>query len=120
MSFNQELVDFSKSTGVELDTVVRKIALELYDGFTEKTPVDTGRAKGNWNLSVNRINTSVNWSATQKQNVSIKKGDGVKIIYISNSLPYIFALENGSSDQSPKGMVKVTVGGIRAGITNVI
>jgi hypothetical protein len=116
MSFDKDLVNFSKRTGVELDKTVRKIALELYDGITAKTPVDTGRAKGNWNMSVGKKNTKVNVMAKGKQGVSLKKGDGEKPIYITNSLPYINTLENGSSKQASAGMVDITVNEVRASL----
>ncbi len=116
MSFDKDLVNFSKRTGVELDKTVRKIALELYDGITAKTPVDTGRAKGNWNLSAGKKNTKVNVMAKGKQGVSLKKGDGEKPIYITNSLPYIYALEHGHSQKASAGMVAITVNEVRVSL----
>jgi hypothetical protein len=115
-SFGKDLKRFSKRTDLELDTVIRKVALELYDGITAKTPVDTGRAKGNWNLSVGKKNTKVNVMAKGKKGVSLKKGDGEKPIYITNSLPYINTLENGSSKQASAGMVDITVNEVRASL----
>ncbi len=122
MSFDKDLVNFSKRTGVELDKTVRKIALELYDGVTKKTPVDTGRAKGNWNMSVGRKDISVNNSATSTpQGQSAKrpiliKGAGEKPIYITNSLPYIYALEHGHSQKASAGMVAITVNEVRVSL----
>ena len=44
-SFNADLKKFAKATDLELETVVRKVAFDVYKGITQKTPVDTGRAK---------------------------------------------------------------------------
>ena len=44
VSFNADLQRFADKTGVKLDLVVRKVALDIYEKVTVKTPVDTGRA----------------------------------------------------------------------------
>jgi hypothetical protein len=122
-SFGKELKAFSKRTDVKLDVTVRKVALALFDGITEKNPVDTGRAKGNWNLSVGKMDQSVNDNATSTslgrpgKAPNMKKGDGDKVIWITNSLPYINALEHGHSrKQAPRGMVSLTVNEVRASL----
>ncbi len=119
-SFNADLKKFGRLMGLELDTVVRKIALDAHDRVTEKTPVDTGRARGNWNMGAGKIDRSVDEGATQAQQPSLQKGEGEKPIYITNNLPYINALEKGSSAQAPSGMVAVTMSELEAGIKNVM
>lgn len=122
-SFSADLNAFSKRTGVDLEVAVRKVALEIFDGVTKKTPVDTGRAKGNWNFSVNSINESVDEEAKSTgqgrpaKSPNIQKGDGLKQIYITNSLDYIYALEHGYSGKAPKGMLAITVNEIRASLS---
>lgn len=111
-SFDSDIKKFAKKAGLEVDTVVRKVTLQAWNGVTRKTPVDTGRAKGNWNMAEGSMNTTVNKGATQVQ--TYKKFSGKKDIYITNSLPYIMALEKGSSQQAPKGMVDVTMNEIRS------
>ena len=117
------------SEGIEtsVDEITRKIALIAYDGITKKTPVDTGRARGNWNFSVGNADTTVSSegfgkstgshvnsptppSSPKAPKITLKKGDGLEDIYITNNLPYIKRLEDGHhSKQAPKGMVKVTL-----------
>jgi hypothetical protein len=129
MSFESDIQRFSKVTGIEIDKVVRTLAIKAFSMVTEKTPVDTGRARANWNLSVGKINVSVDSPKGYKKSTgkyrgsssppsdpkipvpNIKKGDGFNPIYITNSLPYIFELEEGThrSTQAPRGMVKVTI-----------
>ena len=121
-SFSADLNAFSKRTGVDLEVVVRKVALEIFDGVTEKTPVDTGRAKGNWNMSVGSMDTSIDDSATSTakgqpaKTPSINFTGGIRPVYITNSLPYIYALEYGHSQQAPKGMLSITLNEIRGSL----
>ncbi len=106
-TFNMDLNRLAKDLGLETDKVVRKVTLQLWNGITLKTPVDTGRARGNWNLTEGSADTSVNEGATSVQAYS--EPTGKKSVYITNSLPYIQALEKGSSKQAPKGMVELTM-----------
>ena len=106
--FNVNLNKFVKKIGIEAEVAVRKIAFDVLRGVTKKTPVDTGRARANWNLGYQSINTKITSDTTFKL-VEPPKGSGNKVIYITNSLPYISALENGSSQKAPKGMVMITL-----------
>tara|TARA_R110000744_G_scaffold66907_6_gene136694 strand:- start:320 stop:682 length:363 start_codon:yes stop_codon:yes gene_type:complete len=119
VSFAGDLQKFAKSTNLEIETVVRKVAFDIYKGITQKTPVDTGRAKANWNIGLGAIDYTI-----RKENKFIavppRKGTGKKPIFITNSLPYINALENGSSTQAPNGMVNLTMLDAQRSIRNAI
>jgi len=121
-SFGAELNAFSKKTGVEANIAVRKVALQIFDGVTAMTPVDTGRAKGNWNLSISHMDTSTDDNASSTSQgrpakaPSLRTYSGLRDIYITNSLPYIFALEHGHSGKAPHGMLSVTVNEIRSSL----
>jgi len=119
MSFVGDLQKFSKATGVEIETVVRKVAFDVYKGITQKTPVDTGRAKANWMMGYGNVNYTITKN-TSFTPISPPKGSGKNVIYITNSLPYINSLENGSSTQAPNGMVNLTMLDIQRSIRNVI
>jgi len=111
-SFDADIKKFAKKAGLEVDKVVRSVVLHAYRGVTLKTPVDTGRARANWNISEGEMNTSVNKNATQIQ--PFRKPTGKRDVYITNSLPYIMLLEKGSSKQAPQGMVDITMNEIRS------
>tara|TARA_R110000744_G_scaffold318020_1_gene424568 strand:+ start:645 stop:1031 length:387 start_codon:yes stop_codon:yes gene_type:complete len=119
-NFNDDLEKFIVATGVTVDKGVRTIAMRLYNGITQMTPVDTGRAKGNWNMGIGQPDLSINEGARQKQNFNLKIGDGLKTIYITNNLPYINTLEYGNANRQPVGMVKITMNNIKVEIANVI
>jgi hypothetical protein len=114
MSFDSDLNRFIERTGIEADIAIRKIVFDGYKMVTKKTPVDTGRARANWNVSVGSIDRGVNEEARSTKTPMLRKGDGLKTTYIVNSLPYIHALETGSSTQAPNGMVTVTVNELRS------
>ena len=84
-NFNDDLQKFIVATGVTVDKGVRTIAMRLYNGITQMTPVDTGRAKGNWNMGIGQPDLSIDEGARQKQNFNLKIGDGLKTIYITNN-----------------------------------
>lgn len=92
------------------------IALEALRRIVLKTPVDTGRARGNWQPSINQPIESVVDTTDLSGNQTISNGSatilGLKdfgTIFISNNLPYILKLENGSSQQAANGMVALTL-----------
>ena len=85
---------------------------ELGRRIMRRTPVDTGRARANWNASIGAPdtttteNTSFMSALSNLQSVSagfdLFKGQE---FWISNGLPYIQPLENGHSAQAPKGFM---------------
>lgn len=119
-TFKMDLSKFAKHLDVEVEKVVRKISFEIYNGITQKTPVDTGRAKANWNIGFQNPNLKVDMKKTTFTPVSIPKGKGKHAIFITNNLPYIAMLENGSSKQAPTGMVAITMNDVKNRINRVI
>ena len=117
--FNADLKKFANAMGLETEVVVRKIAFEVLKGVVQKTPVDTGRAKANWNLGFGQINNRITENTTFRL-ITPPKGSGKRIIYITNHLPYINFLEQGSSKQAPQGMVDLTMLDIERSIRRVI
>ena len=132
--FNKALVRETKQlTETYLSLFMRKLAFDILRGVMEKTPVDTGRARGSWRLTVGRAS---DWQGLKK-GPDDKKPDGAEIvpiqgsggdakvierasaalaamrpyqtIWITNNVPYILRLENGWSDQAPNGMVTLTL-----------
>jgi hypothetical protein len=108
-----DIKKLAKQMDLSVDITTRKIALALFDGITQKTPVDTGRAKGNWNMNTAKPSQSVNLKAKTVQNPSLNKGDGLKDIWIVNNLDYIGVLENGYRQRAPVGMVALSVAEIK-------
>lgn len=102
----------------EIEAVIQTIGMSALRGVVLKTPVDTGRARGNW-IATRTSPTSQTFKKTDKSGTAtIAKGEAVISAYdhskhtqivIQNNLPYINRLENGWSKQFANGMVAVTL-----------
>ena len=113
--FADQLRSFSRSTGVKLDKVVRKVVIDMTSEIVAMTPVDTGHARSNYFWGNQRVSEADPTSSTNGASSiyrayefsrSVKAGG---VCYITNNLPYIMKLEYGSSKQAPAGMARITV-----------
>lgn len=123
MSWSIPIERLAERAGLKLDTVTRKVTLDLFTSVVQKSPVDTGRFKGNWNfgttpnLSVSAtINAARGLSEAQKA-LGIPAGG---VVYLSNGLPYARRLEYGYSQQAPAGMVRLSVREFRQFVARAI
>lgn len=115
-SFALDIGRFVAKANGNIDLVTRKIALDLFTRVIRRTPVDTGRARGNWMSSVSTMvlqeTGAIDKSggnAISKAASTVQGAKGGDVIYLTNTLPYILRLEEGSSTQAPNGMVALTV-----------
>lgn len=106
--------------------IMRRTALDALTRIVLKTPVDTGRARGNWFVQIGGAGDMVTETTDKAGGPTIALGDAVigsyrqrddlPVISIYNNLPYINRLEHGWSKQAPNGMVSVTVAELTAGL----
>ena len=92
-----DLTEYAKKKNVEIKKVRKAYAFALYSSIVKKTPVDTGRARGNWNVSVGQPDTTVSEKKLKQPMAKSSMPDvnGDESIFISNNLPYITTLEYG-------------------------
>ena len=111
--WTMDLNKYCKDKEVELKDVRKTYAFALYSSIVKKTPVDTGRARGNWNISVGHDDTlpKENTVPQFKSVEEVPKVEGDESIYISNNLPYITKLEYGGYPKQPKGGKGKTING---------
>ena len=120
--FKANFAKLLAKAGAKAEIVVRKMALELQTSMVERSPVDTGRFKGNWQCGVSAVNTQVADKEDKTPLGSFGPDDSVlrtdttlkgwkagQTIFLSNSLPYSRKLEYGHSKQAAQGMVRLTV-----------
>lgn len=119
MSFSKDLKTFAINFGEVTDKVFRGTSIAMSTSVIEKTPVKTGRARGNWFATFGAPSTKVSTRVSTDQSLTAEKdaesvalaGVAGQTFYLTNNLPYIQRLENGWSDQArnPNGMVEITV-----------
>lgn len=103
-------------------SVMRKaeeVTQRVYDGVTARSPVFTGQFRASWNISQGVPNLStIDFGGEKGSPIGLKRQIAkatteVPIFYVSNGKPYGQKLENGSSNQAPLGVVRVTLAGIQ-------
>lgn len=107
------------------DRLTRKVALAVDAAVVIATPVDTGRARSNWQVSLgeaasgtreafsegkDRSTESANTQAALEEGKAvISEYKGGTDIHITNNLPYIGRLNEGWSAQAPSAFVEKAV-----------
>jgi len=137
MSFASDMAKFAENAGNSIENTMQAIGFQLFDAIIKDTPVDEGRARGNWQASINapilkdtdKKDKTGNKTSTEMYSVS-KKFKAGTVFYITNNLPYIWSLEyggygrgdgatnkttrDGYSIQAPYGMVRKNVARIQS------
>jgi len=93
-----------------LSLVMRRVGLDLLDRIIRRTPVDTGRARGNWQVSLGspaggvlETNDKGGQDARRRGKAVLDayaasaaaSGNPFTVIWLSNNLPYVVVLEEG-------------------------
>ena len=120
--FDKEVRQFAKDVpDKHLVPLHKKLHFEALNGIIYRTPVDTGRARGNWQTTIGSPaedevdGVDTDGAATVERGMSALAGLGpFTVSYIANNLAYILPLEEGHSSQHPAGMVAVTVEEMKA------
>ncbi len=110
--FVLDLSKFQELTAEELRRVQKKVAFDGLWKVTQKTPVDTGRARANWTLAAEEPDETIlpeGHYAQPNAPGSLENLGLFGMVWLNNQLPYAPELEDGSSKQAPAGMVKVSV-----------
>jgi hypothetical protein len=113
--FALDIKRFVDKANGNIDLVVRKVSLDLFSRVIIKSPVDTGRFRGNWQVAIGSVppgvlevfdkTGQVAISKVTAETLNLKAGD---VIYLINNLPYARPLEYGHSKQAPAGMVRTS------------
>ncbi|MEX2444502.1 MAG: hypothetical protein WD492_12915 [Alkalispirochaeta sp.] len=115
MSFALDLQRFADTTQRRMSVIPRKVALELFRRVVMRTPIDEGRARGNWQAGVGtppagETDSKGGSAAIEQIAAEVESWDAESIaIYLVNNVPYIVPLEDGHSGQAPQGMVKISL-----------
>lgn len=131
MSFTVDLSQFVRKTNDRLESTVKRIVAGVAESVIEMSPVGDasywkspppkgylgGRFRGNWDYGFNSVSGAQFETIDPSGSASLGRIMGGlsgrpavgNVHYITNSLPYAKALEDGWSRQAPQGMVGLTV-----------
>lgn len=126
--FTLAIEQFAAKAKERADQVVRQVSLEVATRVIARSPVDTGRFRANWRIAVGGPATG-QLEAFDKSDEGqdtanrlageLPRGVAGQRVYLTNNLPYAWALETGHSKQAPIGMVAITVLEFNAIVDNV-
>ena len=123
-SFSLSMDKWINKLDINLNTFSKKVVLEIDQRVSKRSPVKTGRFKGNWMLGVDGVPTTFDknkfdrnkhleiGSTVAERLLQIPKEAAGHVYYLVNNLPYAKKLEDGSSAQTnnqPGGIVHLTV-----------
>lgn len=123
--FQAELRDYIARLPVEVVVPFqKKMTLLGFAGVVKKSPVLTGRFRGNWQVGIGQSASVPELSTldagTQGSSPSVFRElaalqelsslQPYDATYVANALPYAERLESGYSKQAPGGMVSLTIG----------
>lgn len=128
MSWGDQVSEANKRVVQRVSAIHRALILKAFSEVIKLTPVDTGRAKGNWQVTIGQPATG---TVDIEDKTPLKQISGTKeteiknqtkniqldeTAWLSNNLPYIEFLEYGRGDsgesgskQAPRGMLRVVV-----------
>lgn len=118
--FNTSLESASKKIKGDLEKFYKQVCLEVLKRIVLRTPVDSGRARGNWQLEIGRSAVGVLdvvGSAGEMGDDAIGRGvtklsdiPPFSLVHITNNLSYIYYLEyDKRSKQFPEGFLEITL-----------
>lgn len=114
--FAQQVRAFTEDAKEKTALAVKRIALEMFERVILRSPVDTGRFRGNWQVGIGNIPAGTLRLDDKSGRATISKAQAAALrlepgqtITLVNNLPYGPRLENGWSKQAPAGMVALTV-----------
>lgn len=111
MSNQSEFDDAAEWLQDEVDYDTQELAMLVMEECVTRSPVDTGRFRGNWIASINKEtdrerdvlgNTSPIPLARAVIKRAMKSGKNVDEIWIQNNLPYAGVIDDGLYPNPPK------------------
>ena len=127
LSFTVQCQQFAEKLNVNVSTVIRRCAAQLYSDIVTRWPVDTGYSRRNWQVSADPPPTDVIGTPPRKvhgKTIGVEEplyppsGANTQIptmppetmkIWLVNNVVYAEALENGHSKQAPYGCVRIVI-----------
>lgn len=117
MSFALNIGKLVKKYNGNIDKAVRTTGLELVRRIVLKTPVDQGRLRANWQVTIGSPASGTIDATDKHGQATIQAAMGAiqqatgNVMWITNNLPYArrIEFEGHSSVKAPAGMVRVSI-----------
>jgi len=127
-AFNRALTEAATKVNGDMADFYNTVVLEVFRRFDRRTPVDTGLAQWNWQLTVGAPAQGIlPLSAGGVSVAAVMERESTKLdgippfsnLFITNNVEYISFLEYvRRSAQHPEGMVEVTLTEMRKWLVN--
>lgn len=113
-SFGRKMRVTGATVADNATALVRKVALAVDAELVYSTPVDTGRARSNWQVEIDSpakgtVDPVGAAEALARAEAKVQESKPGSTIHITNNLPYIGRLNEGWSAQAPAGFVETAV-----------
>lgn len=129
--FNESVDAWINAVENGLDDVIEIFGGKVQEALVKASPVDTGRFRGNWQITANKppLYALNNYDRDGADTIAegkralyaiMRGGGAVRSIYFSNMLIYANALEYGHSKQAPAGVVGIVAARLRSFMTQAI
>ena len=115
MSFSADVSGFVERAARGLNKTVSEVESQVMALVILRSPVDTGRFRGNWQAThgapaTSEIDRNGAQAAISDMESVVAALKGGRVTFLTNNLPYASRLEfDGWSSQAPEGMVRKTV-----------
>lgn len=103
---------FRKDLPSHNELVLKRLAFEAFKRIIFRTPVDTGRLRGNWQASVGQPKTNQLQRKDKPGAATLAAGLAAlsdvppgTVVWITNNLPYAEAIENGHGAENVPGQM---------------
>ena len=105
----------AKKIDGDIQKFIKAVVIETFRRFIMRTPVHTGRARGNWQIEINRpasgtVEASLWNSVFERGSAKLAQIPPFSIVHVTNNVEYVYYLEyTRRSSQHPEGMVEITL-----------
>ena len=119
--FNRGLEAAMQAIPEHAEKIYRTAALHVLRGVIDMSPVDTGRFRNNWQVSLGRRVTAEHnhgsaAAAYAAGAARIRRHRRGQTAFVTNNVPYAQALEEGHSKKAPHGVVSITLLRVKQGL----
>lgn len=129
--FVGEIDAWIKHAETAVETATEIFIRDVHSALVMASPVDTGRFRGNWQITFNEVPLHAlarydkSGSSTIREEQSktygmFSRGGAVTSVHFSNMLIYANALEYGHSQQAPAGVLGIVAIRLRSYYANAV